>query len=355
MPRTVGASLEAHLNEEVTTLATCIKIVRHDGVEFTFTEHDVDIVFGGDTYLASAGYDRTAIETDASLAADNFEVTGLIDNVTLLATELKAGVFDYADVYIFLINWADTAQGIMKIKRGNLGEVSFLRGDIFKAEISGRTKALQQVVGELYSPECRASIGDLRCGIAIDPDEDLRSTAYVLGDFIKVPTAAGPTYSQYENRIYECTTAGTTDAVRPSYDTTVGNTTTDGTAVFTAREAWQRHATIASFTDRRNFVLSGLVEPRAVDNWFKYGAIAIESGDNTGSIIQVKSWLNSTQAIEMLFAAPFDIVGGEAVRLYPGCDNRPDTCINNFDNIVRYRGERFVPGPDWLVRFPNAV
>ena len=34
-----------------------------------------------------------------------------------------------------------------------------------------------------------------------------------------------------EDRIYEVTTAGSTDAVQPVYDTTIGDTTTDGTAV----------------------------------------------------------------------------------------------------------------------------
>ena len=355
MPRDVSVDLDNHMAQEVTTLATCQKIIRRDGVEFTLTEHDVNIPYGGDIYLASTGYDRTAIETDGSLAADNFEVTGLVDNDVLLSTELKAGIFDYAETYIFLLNWADPSQGPLKMKRGNLGEVSFLRGDIFKAEISGMTKALQQVIGELYSPECRRSLGDALCGIPVDPAEDLRETAYTLGTFIKVPTAAGPTYSQYENRIYECTTAGTTAVARPTYDTTVDNTTTDGTAVFTAREAWQRHATVNVVTDRRNFSLSGLVEVRAVDDWFNYGGLTFEDGANAGKLLQIKDWVTAGDDLELLFAAPFDIAPGTAVRLYPGCDNRKSTCINPFDNILNYRGEPYVPGTDFLTRFPDAV
>ena len=355
MPRTVGASLDTHMQGEVTTLTTCMRIVRKDGIEFFFTEHDRDIVFDGDTYLASVGYDRTAIETDASLAADNFEVTGLIDNVILLSTELKAGIFDYADVYTFIVNWDDLSQGAMKVKRGNLAEVSLLRGDIFKAEIQGITKALQQVVGELYSPESRTSLGDARCKIPVDPSLHAVSTAYALGDFIKVATAAGPTYSQYENRIYECTVAGTTTDPIPTYDTGVGNDTVDGTATFTAREAWQRHADVDVVTDRRNFTLTGLVEPRAVDDWFKYGALTFEEGPNAGKSIQMKGYVDIGDDVELLFAAPFDVTSGEAVRLYPGCDNRSATCIAKFDNILNYRGEPFVPGSDFLTRFPDAV
>jgi hypothetical protein len=38
MPRTVGAALDTHMQGEVTTLTTCIRLVRRDGVEFFFTD-----------------------------------------------------------------------------------------------------------------------------------------------------------------------------------------------------------------------------------------------------------------------------------------------------------------------------
>ena len=53
-----------------------------------------------------------------------------------------------------------------------------------------------------------------------------RATAYTTAQMIKPATPTG--------FWYRCSTAGTTDAVAPSYGTTLGGTTTDGTAVFTA-------------------------------------------------------------------------------------------------------------------------
>ena len=53
------------------------------------------------------------------------------------------------------------------------------------------------------------------------------STAYSLGDIIIPTTANGYTY--------ECTTAGTSDSSEPTWGTTVGGTTADGTAVWTCR------------------------------------------------------------------------------------------------------------------------
>ncbi|WP_205684437.1 phage BR0599 family protein, partial [Acinetobacter baumannii] len=37
---------------------------------------------------------------------------------------------------------------------------------------------------------------------------------------------------------------------------------------------------------------------------------------------------------------------GEAIRVYPGCDKRLDTCTNRFNNRARFRGAPFVPVPE---------
>ena len=58
------------------------------------------------------------------------------------------------------------------------------------------------------------------------PETSARNTAYTLGDVVKPTT--------YASHSYKCTTAGTSHAtVEPTWGTTNGGTTTDGTAVFT--------------------------------------------------------------------------------------------------------------------------
>jgi hypothetical protein len=58
------------------------------------------------------------------------------------------------------------------------------------------------------------------------PETSARNTVYAVGDIIKPTT--------YAAHSYKCTTAGTSHAtVEPTWTTTNGNTTTDGTAIFT--------------------------------------------------------------------------------------------------------------------------
>jgi len=81
-----------------------------------------------------------------------------------------------------------------------------------------------------------------------------RSTAYTVSQMIKPPTPTG--------FWYRCSTAGTTSGTAPVYGTTLGGTTTDGTAVFTAFRApearWQGAGYLYNMPDVR-FNITGTV------------------------------------------------------------------------------------------------
>lgn len=166
--KSASDALAAHLAGPVTTLATCWRIIRQDGLSYHFTDHDRDLEIDGATYLASTGYSRTAISNDASLSVDNLDVEGVFDSAAITEADLRAGLLDQAEVHIFLVNWADTSMGILRLRRGWFGEVSLSEQGMFRTELRGMTQRLQQRVGALYSPECRADLGDTRCKVPIE-------------------------------------------------------------------------------------------------------------------------------------------------------------------------------------------
>lgn len=163
--KAASPALSAHLAGEVTTLASCWRVTRKDGAEFFFTDHDRDLVVDGEAYIASTGYSRTAIANDASLSVDNLDIDGVFDAAAITEQDLRAGLFDHAEVRVFLVNWADLSMGALKMRRGWFGEVTLNEGAKFRTELRGMTQALQQRLGEIYSPECRADLGDHRCKV----------------------------------------------------------------------------------------------------------------------------------------------------------------------------------------------
>jgi hypothetical protein len=157
----------------------------------------------------------------------------------------------------------------------------------------------------------------------------------------------------HEDRVYECTTPGTTAATEPTYDTIIGNTTTDGTAVFTARDAFMRSATVNVVTDQETFTINNFSDARAVDDWFNGGAITWVRGsatDNNGGLtMEIRDWTNSSSTIKLFLPMGFTIESGDKLRLYPGCDKRLATCRDKFNNVVNFRGEPHIPGADALL------
>lgn len=391
MTKSISAALQTHLEGTVTTLAMCWHITRTDGTEYFFTTHDQSITittgdftsddfdpddfYTDDVYLPAGGFEQTAIANDSSMAVDNMNMAGILNSDSLAEADLRAGRFDFAEVEVFLVNWADTSQGVIKLRKGRFGEVTVSPTGVFNVELRGLTQQLSQSIIEVYTPDCRADLGDSRCKAPINPDVRESGQVYALGEFIRVSAGVGfdsgdfdpsdfdtGAYAQYSNRIYECTTAGTTASTQPTYDTVVGNTTTDGTAVFTAREAWTRSAVVATVSSRKVFTLT-ITETRAVNDWFNGGVLQFDSGLNTGIAMEIRDWVQSSSTVTLFLSVPFDIAVGDKCHLYPGCDKRLSTCSTkfaipdslNFDNgnVYNFRGEPFVPGQDEYFRTPE--
>jgi hypothetical protein len=224
----------------------------------------------------------------------------------------------------------------------------------FTAQLRGLSQPLVQSTLQIYGPACRADLGDPRCRFAIKPPVLERAQAVALGAFYRVATAEGTDWQIYEDRIYEVTTAGTTDTGQPVYDTTIGNPTTDGTAVLTARDGFMRLATVADVTSNRVFEVSDALDAFA-DGWFSNGALTFETGANTGRTLEIKGWTQTTRALELWEPAKRAVQVGDQFRLYAGCSKRVvEDCRDKFQipgsllfadgNARNFRGEPYVPG-----------
>ena len=193
--RNASVALKNHLEQELTTLATCWKITRRDGTDYYFTDLDVDVTFGNNVYLSRVGYDRTAITNSAGLKTDELDLSGFFRDDSLQEIDMRNGLFDFADVEIFIVNYDDLSQGRMMLRRGNLGEVEISPSGAFKAELRGLTQRLSQFIGEKYQAECRADLGDNRCKIPINPSLIRRQEPYTQSEWVRVPTGSARRYS----------------------------------------------------------------------------------------------------------------------------------------------------------------
>lgn len=355
--RTVPSGLAAVLAASTADLATIWQVTRMDGTVFRFTDHDADLTVSGNTYAAATGFKRMAVSSTSDASVSETEVHGILDSASITATDLRNGIWNYAQVQIGLVCWSNTAAGRMAMVYGRLGEVSHDEGERFWAELRGLTQLLQQSTGESYSAECRADLGDTRCGMPIDPAVIQRSTLYRVADnitrnrddYVRVPIGTSGTRDDDDGLIWRCTTEGTTDSVAPDYSGAVaGDTVTDGSAVFTAEEAWTVYGVVNAVASRTVFTVSSgyLASARHVTGFFGKGVVVFETGDLAGEKREIVSWNATTRTITLFGPTSADISAGDGFRIQPGCDQMRATCQDRFDNYLNFRGEPLVPGQD---------
>ena len=286
MSKTVSAPLSVHLVQEVTTLATCWRVELTNGTVYAFTDHDQNVVVDGVTYLASSGYNASEIQTSSDLSVDNLDVIGFLDSPVILEEDFLAGLWDYAAINIFRVNWADPDSGRLHERRGTLGEVSLKRGQ-FSTELRGLLQALTRTITELYSPGCRARLGDARCTVDLTPY-----------------TATGSVLAVSSDRQF------TTDL--PTATVQIDAATTGAPP----------------------------------DDYFQGGLLTWAIGNNAGLDMEVKDYEAASGLIALQLLMPYPVQVGDTFDVHTGCDKSLQTCKAKFDNVINFRGEPYVPGLD---------
>lgn len=146
-----------------TTLCWAWRLTRKDGQRLGFTDHDVDIQFGGLTYEAKSGFDAGALEQDIGFSVNSARADGLFSSEAIRAEDLRQGLYDGADVDLYRVDWQDTSE-TLHMAHWMLGDVTLGEAG-FEAELVGRTAKLDRSTGRVFSRHCDAELGDRRCGL----------------------------------------------------------------------------------------------------------------------------------------------------------------------------------------------
>jgi hypothetical protein len=260
--KTLSPELKAHLQQATTTICTCWKVTRTDGVIYGFTDHDADITFDGLTYSSNVGYTRTAVKTSLDLSVDNMNVIGILNNSYIAEHDLRNGVYNFARVDIFIVNWRDLTMGSMPLRRGWFGEITITPNGYFTTELRGLTQALSIQYGNVIQQTCRNDLGDSKCMIPIDPPIWQANHFYPKGQWIKVPFITGQPASvdPYGGVIWQASVAGASGATPPQWTALVP--LADGSTItWTPYNSFTKQGTVLSVANRKSFAVAGLTVP----------------------------------------------------------------------------------------------
>lgn len=175
--KTIPIALRTEFAKGSTTRAWCWYFEQKGGAVFTVTTWARDLLIDGLVYKAKDGVNPMAIESTADGAVSNSEITGALADDFVTEAQIEGGIWDNCFVTVFEVNARDLTMGRMALTSGWLGEISCGRSD-FKAEVRSLAQALQQQLGDVYQPMCRANLGDSMCKVNV---EALRVTSTLTG------------------------------------------------------------------------------------------------------------------------------------------------------------------------------
>ncbi|WP_439816231.1 DUF2163 domain-containing protein [Zavarzinia sp. CC-PAN008] len=149
----------------VTRHALVWTIRRRDGTAHAFTTHDRALSFQGLVARACDGFAPSASEARSDGSAGTMDLVGVL-NDEIAEADLLSGALDDADIECWQVDWDDRGTTPRLLQKGRIGQVEHSAAG-FRLEVRTLAALLNQPVGEVYTAQCRWTLGDARCGVAV--------------------------------------------------------------------------------------------------------------------------------------------------------------------------------------------
>ena len=114
------------------------------------------------------------------------------------------------------------------------------------------------------------------------------------------------------------------------------------------RTSYTVTGTVSAVGSGSNPVLTVTLGGGGYARFYELGAFKFTSGANVGLARTVQAQPVGGTVMQMQFARPFPfaIAVGDTFSLVPGCDKTASTCAVKFNNLLRFRGQPYVPVPE---------
>lgn len=163
--RILSEKLKKSLTNSVQNLTTCLLITQTNGCVTGFTTNDHEIIFENIKYKPSKNFfDHSAISNSSS-SFDGYDIEGILTSKYITKSAILRGDYNHAKIEIFFLDLSDNIFEKISLKKGVMGEIR-VQDKKFYAEVKPTfAKANDNIIGEFFSPLCRAKFGDNRCKI----------------------------------------------------------------------------------------------------------------------------------------------------------------------------------------------
>ncbi|MEO0015068.1 MAG: hypothetical protein RLZZ535_3457 [Cyanobacteriota bacterium] len=291
MVKILDPTFKNAFNSDRSTLCWCWLITRVDGLMLGFTSLDVPFVIGGLTYQPYTGFDAGAAQQSGDLnRTDSQQLVGILDRSGIDKADLISGIYDYAYVRRFLVDYTNLPSSLslnppkhLELPAGYLAESK--RNNLgYEIKVKDELSKLDNQIGTVTTKTCRANLGDDRCRVNL---------------------------------------------------TLNSNNLTFNLA-------------ISEVESRRVFNIDGNFSGK----YFDGGRLKFTSGLNQGLHFDIGFFVGRKIILSPI-AAPFDVAVGDTVTAVAGCAKTKLACITRFRNFHNFVGEPDIPTTDLTIDTPT--
>lgn len=173
----LASSLQSALTSTPLTIAWCWLVVRTDGGMLGFTSLDVPFEIDGVEYRPFTGFDPGAAQISSDLGkVDSQQLKGILDASGISHEDLASGIYEYAWVRRFLVNYEDLPDSLsedpprhLELPAGHFGESK--RNSLgYEIKVKDDLSKLDNQILNSTSKTCRVKIlGDDQCRVDLAP------------------------------------------------------------------------------------------------------------------------------------------------------------------------------------------
>ena len=350
-------ALGTHYGTRKTTVAHALLVTRTDAEVYAFTSHDVSDTISSVVYSSRPGLKISQIVIAAGFDVGNLELETLHDGTVFTTADILGGVWRNAEWLIFRYNFESISDGVEPVLGGKFGEVTIKQNSVI-VELRDIRQYFQQPVGSLTSKTCRYRLGVndgvfSRCPVRLDPPAWAATTAYTVRQTGDSGTGSVVKHSSVGNRHFKCTTAGTSGGSAPSWNTTIGGTTTDNTVTWTTIQALTVTGSITASPAPTQQVFRDSARTEAAD-FFAEGTLTWLTGANAGRSAKVRSY-DADGTFHLALPMISTVSSTETYSVTAGCRKRwEEDCKTKFDALLDFGGEKDKPGIDAITAAPGV-
>lgn len=157
----IAKELKNDVFNVMTNLVNCveIKFFSDKYIRLTDCEHDIII---NDIVYKSSMIDTSAMKISLNLSIDNLEISGALVDEIVNVEDILSGICDNAKIVCFMVDSNRPDMNKLFFRVGNIGNITIIDNKFF-AEVRGLQQKMINYIGDLYSPHCRAKLGDDKC------------------------------------------------------------------------------------------------------------------------------------------------------------------------------------------------